>query len=188
MAFARFIPWQGAIPKLENRWPQFQVGFERTLSELLDEAELLGATEVLIETAFPLSSYTKAGRPPQRGVPAHQAVRVALTTRQGPLEFTCGTYDTWHANLRGIRLTMEALRDVDRWGAASGRQYTGWKAIEGGDPLEILKKFGGKKGTAKEIYLRAVKATHPDVNDGDRSQYDYVESAARRLRMKGVDL
>ena len=113
------------------------------------------------------------------------------------------TLDGWQANLRAIALGLEALRKVDRYGITKrGEQYTGWKALPAStDPADAIQnedqarsvlmdaagmsalspdglKAGGS--VAREIALRAVRATHPD-GGGDETEFRKVQRAREIL-------
>ena len=52
------------------------------------------------------------------------------TDPEDPVRIYDDQYDHWHANLRGIVLSMEALRGVDRWGATKRKQqYAGFQKL-----------------------------------------------------------
>jgi hypothetical protein len=116
----------------------------------------------------------------------------------------------WQANTRAIALALGALRDMDRWGVAMrGQQYTGWKALPAGsglaatgmtvtDAAVVLARTAGMPEQAAQVMGREAYATHgaqivkdakrkahPDVNGGERGQWNLVQNAEETLRRAG---
>lgn len=108
----------------------------------------------------------------------HQGAEVSFTHPvRGRLSFHTAAYPTVHGNLQAIARTLEALRAVDRHGTAeTAEQYEGWAQLGAGtiefrpDPDEgarIAQEHGGLRS--------AIKALHPDRNDGQTSEaYQHV--------------
>lgn len=114
---------------------------------------------------------------------------------------------SWQANVRAVALTLEAQRAVSRYGAAErGEAYTGWKALPAGTGIDsgmtatmaqqILARAAGadvfndadQRWTAMRLenVLRAARLrAHPDVNNGDRGQWNLVDNAEQTLRRSG---
>lgn len=141
------------------------------------------------------------GMPRANATPSHPGVIVNVESTKGPLSFPCDKFDRWKDNLRAIALGLEALRKIDRYGITPGNeQYHGWKALPQqaaaqsftvADAEAYIRGIadahadGLDLGTLQQVYRRAVFATHPDRNGGDRSRFDLVESAAGVLRNAG---
>ena len=49
----------------------------------------------------------------------------------GTLRFACDRYHTWPENLHAIGMTLERMRLIDAYGATTGEQYQGFKALPG---------------------------------------------------------
>lgn len=80
------------------------------------------------------------------------------------LRYPCSTFRSWEDNVRGIALSLEALRKVDRYGVTKrGEQYQGWKELPAAGEStrmrgeELIELFGSKRA--------ALMATHPDSRD-----------------------
>ena len=69
----------------------------------------------------------------------------------------------WQANVRAIALTLEALRAVDRYGAAqTGQQYTGWKAIGAGIAMPPAEEWRSPAEAARYLAEQAILVPEPD--------------------------
>ena len=61
---------------------------------------------------------------------AHPGVAVSFASKFGLLRYATDTFSTSRANLRAVALSLEKLRDLDRYGVSRrGEQYTGWQAL-----------------------------------------------------------
>lgn len=109
------------------------------------------------------------------------------------LTFPCDTYSSWDDNLWAIRLSLEALRSVDRHGVTQGdQQYVGFAALPAGtgmaldDAVAILSHHGELSGSfdpmsvpewlLDAVQKRARAQTHPDAGGSDE-QFQRVEEA-----------
>lgn len=121
----------------KHRPSPFAAPWRTTLDDLRRELTALRATQVVLEldvdeSAFRLDGRLRAGRKVDG-----PGVRLLAQTRQGALTLATdefgGMGDTgWHANVRAIAKTMEALRMIDRYGVQRGAQYAGYRAIGSG--------------------------------------------------------
>ena len=141
----RFRPltWTGPVTPAEQRRSRytFKATYSETLVLLDRELSLLGAAEAVVEAGF-REQDIRIDRLPRANarVPEFPGVRVAFTSRTGPLICQTDVCETWQHNLRSIALGLEALRAVDRYGITSrGEQYTGFTAIEAG-PLPLSRE------------------------------------------------
>ena len=195
-------------PAAQRKGVPFKAAWSTTHSELRRELKHLHATDAVLELAVKphhvrLDGQLRSDVP--NNLP-HPGVRLSFQTRDhGSLSYTCDTYSAryygqladWQANLRAIVLTLEALRAVDRYGATKGEQYAGFKAIGPGSgatalggmtrdqAYDTLYQAAGigpddddDTGDERTLYRRARARAHPDRNDGDRSLWDQVETAA----------
>lgn len=155
------------------------------------------------------------GMPRAGAVTEHPGVILNIQPRNRPaLSFPCDTFTHWHANLRAIALTLEALRKIDRYGVTqTGQQYRGWQAIEAkatdsaavdaacrmlaaaawpnehlGAQAEWAPKIATDPEIGRNTYRKARQNAHPDRNDGDQTLWDTVEDAAEALRKAGCAL
>ncbi len=173
-----------------------------TLELLRRELEAIGCTEAVVEAdvreqdlrldGWPKSGARVGGEP---GV----ILRV-LQSERGPLTMPCDRFTTWHDNLRGIALALEALRKVDRYGVTQrGEQYAGWKAIPAStgptltteaaagilafyldgsmqDRTALAQMILRSPEQAKRAGLRALQMAHPDKGGG-RAEFEEVQLA-----------
>jgi hypothetical protein len=102
----------------------------------------------------------------------------------------------WRENVRGIALTLEALRAVDRYGAVhTDEQYQGFRAIDAAPPTkfgsadEAMRWLHGRTGhawnTAKDAYRAAAREMHPDVG-GDPTEWARLDEARQLMEREGI--
>lgn len=187
----------------EPKSARFRQGWEDTLEYLRNELRRIGVFEAVLEIDVAERSIAKATGLPDARIPAFSpgVVLVFDHPDQGKTRFPCITYDRWPDNARAIALTLEALRDVDRYGAAMGRQWAGFKAIpeKTGATLttaqaaQVIAIHSGDETRADDILhsadvaktnLRLAKAkTHPEAPGGDRSKFELVTLAETVLKV-----
>lgn len=194
-------------PAAERRSPlqqssQFRAGWAETKALLLDEADKLGAAKVLLQVDVDESQIlvSRAGLK-SHARPATPRVAVTLDTDRGPLTFRCHMIDSspgwamtaWQMNVRAIALGLKALRAVDRYGITeTGEQYSGFGALPAATGIdskarakEVLFGAAGEPSpsslTTEQVYRRALRRSHPDVETGSREAFDKVQAAARLL-------
>ena len=187
---------QWADPKTKQRKPSgvFKADWRATLDLLERETDLLGIKGPLIieldVADHDITNGRQAIRARSRVV--GPGVVVSFETRHGPMRFACDAYqqtygddmDAWRANVRAVALTLEALRAIDRWGAAqTGQQYSGWLALPA-PPAAESTTFPTADAAARWLRQRV-----KDLNAGSRrpldvaamSLSDLYREAARRL-------
>lgn len=128
----------------------------------------------------------------------HPGVILTFDSKHGRLSYPCDRYDHWQDNVRGIALSLEALRSVNRHGVTRhGEQYAGSRQIpsstggvgemtptlaaevlvdaedRGGDAADLLHDPQAVKYT----YHNAAKATHPDRHGGSGERFQIIERA-----------
>lgn len=185
-------------PSGARRASPFRAGHARTLDLLSSELEKLKATDVVFELAMREQDIRVDGMPRANArAPEHPGVIVSFDSKHGPLRYATDTFTTWSANLRGIALGLEALRQVERYGITRrGEQYVGWRAIaaksqSGEDARDalvaIIQKHRGRAQRddldlmdKKRLVRLAQTFTHDDIG-GDRAEWDAVMQAARTL-------
>lgn len=192
-------------PEAKRRTSPFRAGWQTTLNELGRELELLHATDMLLELDVAHAGIRRDGMLRADARVGHHGVRVSFLTRDhGALSYTCDTYDRaygklrpWQANVRAVALTLERLRDIDRYGATQGEQYVGFKAIEAADPGRMtrsdaithlaemygiaIEHFPVDASSLRSSWKRAQRLAHPDLHGGDRATWDLVDEIGRAL-------
>lgn len=112
------------------------------------------------------------------------------------MQFPCAAFLKWEDNIRAIALSLESLRQVDRYGVTQhAEQYRGWNKLAGpGEPqmtpqraAEVIHQMSGHAGDAADIwrsadaYREALKRaqvnTHPDRNNGAEGSFKAVQAA-----------
>lgn len=178
-------------PTKNRRASQFRMAYPGTLEKLRDELERISAREISLQTGIPYRHVRMDGFPrADAPKPVFPGVILAFVVKAGDLVYPCDTYTDWQSNLHAIGLTLEALRALDRYGAAGGRQYTGFrKALPPGDGLGsrehaalLLRTLSGiAVGPIEDAYKAAVRKHHTDVG-GDRETFDRIQAAWELLR------
>lgn len=122
------------------------VSLASTEQLLRREAEMLGASEVVVE----LAAAADAIRVDQSGVKSGRRIDFPgvvvhlIGTRFGDLRYVCDAFECqytgepegWESNVRAIAKGLEALRMVERYGIGKrGEQYRGWGELPPGTPL-----------------------------------------------------
>jgi hypothetical protein len=207
---------EGITYKPIERWPRkltvdreyspFRAGLTSTVKALGVELRALDAVDVILQVALPASDFRIDGRPRARAVVEHPGVILSFEADAGPLSFPADRYRDMWDNLRAITLTMNALRDVTRYGVSqTGEQYRGWAALEAGPsarpprPNEFENvdqateylidsvAFDADEvipAGAKLVQL-ARRVSHPDMG-GNAEWFDRVNQAADFLKAAGA--
>lgn len=185
------LQWPGGWPRV--KWPQrarFQTRFSTAVRELLRELDLLGASNIVISSNLQLRRdglpYASQRQPDDRGV----AVYFHLNGEQ-----QCIPCDKWNLvedNLQAIRLTVAALRGLERWGAKEmvDAAFRGFKALPeaaGGEYSETDEQWfeilgvdsDADKETIKKAYREKAKLYHPDIG-GDEAEFARIRKAFER--------
>jgi hypothetical protein len=148
MSFFTFRPliWNVASTPEENRrsrWT-FKATWQQTLDLLENEIWLLQKTKkdeepvrvgAFLFADFQPHDIVKDGSMPRANAkqPPFPGVRVQFESRHGQLTYETDVCEFWQHNVRSIALGLKALRAVDLYGlhgAAEGRQYQGYLALE----------------------------------------------------------
>lgn len=176
--------WPGELTRDSRRLRSpFRAPWSDTTGLLRSELHAHGATVAVLGVAMRDEDFRNDGRPRAHAKATHPGVVLSFnpdgdTARR--LQFATDRYLHWQDNLRAIALGLEALRKVDRYGITSGgQQYAGFRALPSGahdnheglhtreQAAEWLRRSGLSQSTSPELMLRdAIKATHPDRNEG----------------------
>jgi hypothetical protein len=140
------------------------------------------------------------------------AVVWSFTVGADRLDFGSDAYRHWQDNVHAVALSLEALRAVDRYGVAKGRQYVGFRSLPAGHPeppaaagaprptvaywwaeLRALanlptERFGAVPETAEAVMdavRRARSLCHPDRHEGSVRQFQRVEALRDALAGAG---
>jgi hypothetical protein len=195
----RVRPFDGHAPAGAHIVSRFDSPLRSTLDTLRRELEHLAAENIVVELDVREQDIRLDGYPRSNARLLSPAVRVTFDSRHGPLRYETAEYRDWKDNLRAIALSMESLRKVDRYGVSKrGEQYRGWRALPTGtDPADaivtreqaeaFLWTFATEDESRADVPIevvirRAVRATHPDTNEGiDPSEFRKVMRAKEIL-------
>lgn len=201
--------WPGPFtPDNERAGSPFRASWDTVLADLDREVDLTASdgrthTPAVLEVPFSKTRLYADGTGVHRDAANARHPGVALSfdiDDVGPVRFACDQYRyggpgrlrDWQSNVRAIVLTLEALRAVDRHGAAkTGQQYRGFAELGAGTPMGAgmdrdvaIGVIAGaiewsadevRADTAKACRL-ALRAVHPD-HGGDRTAFDLVTEA-----------
>ncbi|MGW8935468.1 molecular chaperone DnaJ [Gordonia terrae] len=183
--------WPGELTSSRRRAP-FRASWSDTIELLRRELRAINARDVVLQVAMQEKDFRIDGYPRAQAKAAHPGVILSLQSDVGPLSWPCDTFDVWQDNIRGIALSMEALRKVDRYGVTKrGEQYTGWQQLPAGGgeatssvehATTVIREYGGADVDLEKAYRRAQFATHPDRNGDSRVLWNAIEAAAEVLR------
>lgn len=166
---------------------KFKTIFGTAMRELLKELDLLGATDVVISSNMRLRQdgmpYAKQAQPDDRGM----AVYFTLNGEQQCIP--CDKWDRVEDNLQAIRLTVNALRGLERWGAKEmvDAAFRGFKALPDPGQSKPWHEVLGVPPTASKdevahAYKRLAKVHHPDAGGDPKTFMDinraFKESAS----------
>lgn len=197
---------------------RFKASWTDTLDLLEHEiAQLNGSNVVVLEVDVDSRGIRNDGMLRADARANSPRVRLAFESANGPLQFACDTYaypgygrpgmaEPWQHNVRAIAMTLEALRAVQRYGAASsGEQYRGFAALPPGTGAiasgmttteaealirdwaikEAPTDFDTSHGDLATLARYAKRASHPDRNDSDRAGWNRVDTAVQTLQRAG---
>lgn len=150
----------------------------RVRTDVAVEVRRLGGTNLVISSNFTLrqDGLPRAGQrqPDDRGV------AVYFSRKKQPFCFACDKWMTVEDNLWAIKLTIEALRQIERTGASDmlDRAFTGFLALP--MPESWWQVLGiSQAASVEEIkvaHRRLVKEHHPD-RGGDATKFQRIQEA-----------
>lgn len=124
--------------------------------------------------------------------PNDPGVAVYFRHNERPVVFACDQWTKVEDNLWAVGLTLEALRGVDRWGAAKlEATFTGYAALPPGPGDEPWWQVLGlhDSATAEQIrdaHRAKVKVSHPDAG-GDHDEFIRLQGAYERaMKARGA--
>lgn len=178
----------------------FKASWSKNLSQLRYELEKLRAPRAVIEIDFEGEDLRLDGLPRATARPKSPRVRLSFDAPEiGAQCYMCDTYGHWQENLRGIVLTLERLRAIERYGSTRGKQqYKGWGALPAHatngfanrtEAAAFLARHSGLDAhqieiipaVAKHAYRIAAARHHPDKG-GDEQLMARTNQARERLK------
>lgn len=119
-----------STPAIQRKRSPFQATWAKTIDLLEDELGRVDAKNVVIEVDCDPSEIRIDGHLRANAKLRGSGVVVSFDSPKGALRFPCDRFDDWKANVRGIALSLQALRTVDRYGVTQlAEQYKGWTAL-----------------------------------------------------------
>jgi hypothetical protein len=155
------------IPPSQQKKSAFRSTMGQARGELFEEIRRLGGKEVILSTNIPLRN---DGLPrADAKEPIDAGVAVYFTYKKKPMCFACDKFYYVRENIHAIKLTIEALRGIERWGASDmlDRAFTGFTALP--SPFEMKRTkyhyFGDGAWTPASVrarYRELCRENHPD--------------------------
>ncbi len=127
------LHWPSGWPRTKHsRRARFNTSMADARDGLLDEIRLLGGSNVIISSN--IETYTRNGVEipyANRKAPNDCGVAVYFTLKNDSRVFACDRWKTVQDNIQAIRLTIGALRGIERWGSSEmlDRLFTGFAAL-----------------------------------------------------------
>ena len=186
------LQWPSGWPRIS--YPtraRFQTSFATAVRELLRELDLLGATDIVISSNLQLRRdglpYSNQRQPEDRGI----AVYFNLNGEQQCIP--CDKWDLTEDNIQAIRLTVAALRGLERWGAKEmvDAAFRGFKALPASGEStpsdqrlwhEVLEVSPNASWEVVEAaYRRLLHKVHPDKG-GSVQAFTEVQNAFKQAK------
>lgn len=135
----------------------FRAPWSRVIGDLRDELRRADATDVRLFADLDRSQIRRDGLPYDDARPRSPGVVLALCklvdSARVELTYPAGSYETMKGNIRAICLTLERLRDIDRYGVGkAGQQYRAYAALPPGSTALAVAEWPNAE--AAERWLR----------------------------------
>ena len=153
---------------------RFKTSLAVSRDELMRELSLMNATEIVLSTNIPLRRdglpYAGMAKPIDPGVAVYFTLNRNGSKKS--MVFACDRWDRVGDNVQAIRLSVQAIRGIDRWGASDmlERAFTGFQSLP--PPEESTQKktwwevlqvgSGWPSYEIRSNYHRLAKHYHPD--------------------------
>lgn len=195
------VGWPERLTVDRQRY-RFDSTYTATKRLLLDEAAKLANNnrywaDVVVHLAIAEADLRRDGQR-ANARPEHPGVMVVVPEADS-FEVHTDRFTSWHDTLRACALAMQALRAVDRYGVANGRQYAGFKQLAAGIPMgpatmtiEEAARFIAEHGlhpiigdpdSVDRAYRLAAKRLHPDAG-GDAVLFARLQDAREVLERR----
>jgi hypothetical protein len=176
-AQAHPLQWPKNWPKTEFKQDsRFKQTLSGALFKLKRECELLRGKELVLSSNYTLGNE----HPKESGVVAY------FNLDQKPIAIPCDRWRKVEDNVYAIAMTIEAMRDMERWGAKHmiTAMFSGFKALPekagGNPPWFVLGLEQGRQYTEAEItaaYKRKAMTEHPDKPTGSNEKWAALREA-----------
>jgi len=184
------LEWPVGWPRARDyRRGPYRISYHRAMDHLIDELELMGATDIVVSSNLPVRKtdglpYASAARKQI----ADPGVAVYFRFERDSQVIACDKWEEVRDNLRAIGLTVESLRRIERSGASELMK----RAMIGMKSLPAMGESGAahwsevlgvdSSATPNEIraaYRRKSREHHPD-NGGDANEFHRVQQALQQ--------
>lgn len=190
-------PWQGQQQR--NTTSRFRSDWATTIRLMAAETEHLDAGLVVVEVDTPLANLSRDRQQFREGQPRTPGVRVCFDSKHGLQRHATGAFSTWRHNVHAVALSLQALRQIDRFGVSNGAQYVGFRpALEAGskpafdnarEAIHWLTEQGrgqGLQGEPAYLYRQLAKAWHSDSGRDPDGNWGRLQAAHLVLEAAGV--
>ena len=181
MTLASPLQWPAGWPR--TRWREssrFDTSLDAARDGLLHELTLMGATRILISSNVVLRL---DGQPAARQpIPSDPGVAVYFRLDGQDRAIPCDRWNRLHDNIQAIRLTVAALRGLDRWGARQmvDAAFSGFAALQAPAATGWWTMLGVEPDAGRERIERAYRTMamdrHPD-RGGDAEAFRLLTEA-----------
>jgi DnaJ-like protein len=180
------LAWPQGWPRTDRRCGQFQVTLEKALAELHREIRLMGGSYPIVSSNMLIRKNGDIIR--DQDEPADPGVAVYFILKDDKRKvFACDTFATVKDNIRGVGLTIEALRKIDRYGASHmlERALSAFEALPPPlDPWQILGLEPAACAEKIEARFRDLAFKHHPDRGGSTAKMAELNQA-RELALKG---
>ncbi len=196
MIDARFVAvdhWPGTkTASAARKHSTFRASYAKTLDVLERELHHLRAKDILIQAYFERRDIRNDGWPRSSARPSEPGVIVTFSVKTGTMSFPCDRFDGWEDNLRAIALSLEALRQVDRYGVTrNNEQYRGFAQLQEAahgraSAIDFFTRLTGwdrqqVQADPQGAYRLACRAVHPDVRGGSHEKFTEMQGQWKAL-------
>lgn len=187
--------WPSGWPRsASRRAANFDTPAVTARDELLAEVRRMGGTNPVLSTNVPTRQdgvmYSRFSQPDDPGV------AIYFTLKGEPRVFACDRWLRVQDNLQAVRLTVAALRGIERWGSTEmlNRVFQGFAALpepKGPDDVPWWEVLGVTRDwgleAVEKVYRALAKEHHPDRPGGDPSRMAALNRAIAEARREKGD-
>ncbi len=203
LEFRSIEQWPGKFTSPRKR-ARFATAWAQTQRLLETELKHLRAESIILQAAVQRSQIKNNGMLYADAQPQHPGVILSFYSKHGPLSYPCDTFDRWQDNVRAIALSLNALRQVDRYGVTKrAEQYKGFERLEAPkattredirhaanllctacDGHASMERIIESTDVREAAYRRALFKVHPD-HGGNAEDFQKVQAAKELLDRAG---
>jgi len=183
--------WKKISDNIYRDRARFETSLTKARDELLHELSLMRAEKVILSTNIPL----RRDGLPYAGMSQPKDPGAAVYFMKGPYGkkkqyvLACDRWQKVEDNIQAIRLSVAAIRGLERWGASEvlERAFTGFAALpapeaitkEWWDVLQVRRD--SPLSAAESNYRSLARSAHPD-NGGSHERMSELNNAIAQAR------